>query len=187
MADRKGPASSPASPAAPSVGAAAGAPAKQALFDAAVEVMRKQSEERAAERAAEEARRREQNRVSPIIVGGLAILLAVGVYVAVEQPSWLFPPARPTESREDQEASLRIGMATTMQRIERFRLMQGRLPRTLAEAGASPAGITYEMREGDRYTLRGSNGPVELTLNSGDSLPRFVGNSFRVIALRAHQ
>lgn len=187
MTDRQGPASSPASPAASSAAGGAGAGAKQALFDAAVEVMRKQSEERAAERAAEEARRREQSRLSPIIVGGLAILLAMGVYVAVEQPSWLFPPERPAESREAQEASLRIGMATTMQRIERFRLMQGRLPRTLAEAGSSPAGITYEMREGDRYTLRGTNGPVELTLNSGDSLPVFVGNSFRIIALRAHQ
>ena len=187
MADRKGPASSSAPPPAPPAGGSPGTPPKQALFDAAVEVMRKQSEERAAERAAEEARRREQSRVSPIIAGGLTILLAVGVYVAVEQPTWLFPPARPAESRETREASLRIGMATTMQRVERFRLMQGRLPRTLAEAGSSPSGITYEMREDDRYTLRGANGPVELTLNSGDSLPVFVGNSFRILASRSHQ
>jgi hypothetical protein len=149
--------------------------------------MRKQSEERAAERAAEEARRREQSRVSPIIAGGLTIILAAGVYVAVEQPTWLFPPPPPVESQETQEASLRIGLATTMQRIERFRLAQGRLPRTLAEAGSSPAGITYDMREGDRYTLRGTNGPVRLTLNSEDSLPIFVGNSFRVLAARVHR
>ena len=183
MADRKGPASPSASPPAPPTGGAPGTPPRQALFDAAVEVMRKQSEER----AAAEARRREQSRVSPIIAGGLTILLAVGVYVAVEQPTWLFPPARPAESRETQEASLRIGLATTMQRIERFRLVQGRLPLTLAEAGSSPSGITYEMREGDRYTLRGTNGPVELTLNSGDSLPVFVGSSFRILAARSHQ
>ena len=183
MADRIVPAPTP-SPA-PSAG---GAPrAKQALFDAAVDVVRKQSEERAAERAAEEARRRQQSRVSPIIAVGLTILLGVGVYMGVEQPAWLFPPAPPMESRETQDASLRISMATTMQRIERFRLAQGRLPRSLAEAGTNAAGISYEQREGDRYVLRGTSGPVQLSLSSGDSLPAFVGNSFRVLAMRAHR
>ena len=183
MADRIVPAPTP-SPA-PSAG---GAPrAKQALFDAAVDVVRKQSEERAADRAAEEARRRQQSRVSPIIAVGLTILLGVGVYMGVEQPAWLFPPAPPMESRETQDASLRISMATTMQSIERFRFAQGRLPRSLSEAGTSAAGLSYEQREGDRYVLRGTNGPVQLTLNSGDSLPAFVGNSFRVLALRTHR
>jgi len=149
--------------------------------------MRKQSAERAAERAADDVRRRDQSRVSPIIAGGLTIILAAAVYLAVEQPTWLFPPAPPVESQETREASLRIGMATTMQRIERFRLAQGRLPRTLAEAGSSPAGVTYEPREGDRYTLRGTNGSIRLTLKSEDSLPLFVGNSFRVLALRSHR
>jgi len=99
----------------------------------------------------------------------------------------LFPLPPPVESQETQEASLRIGMATTMQRVERFRVAQGRLPRSLAEAGSSPSGITYEQREGDHYVLRGSNGPVRLMLNSGDSLPQFVGNSFRVLAQRSRR
>lgn len=187
MAEPDAPTSPSPSPAAPAVSRTPGMAPKQALFDAAVEVMRKQSEERAAERAAEEARRRRESRVSPVILAGLAFLLAVGLYVGVEQPDWLFPPARPTESRETREASLRIGMATTMQRIERFRLRHDRLPRTLAEAGSSPAGITYERREGEHYTLRGSNGSVRLTLNSGDSLPVFVGNSFEVLAVRSRR
>jgi hypothetical protein len=160
---------------------------KQALFDAAVDVVRKQSEERAAERAAEEVRRREQSRVSPVVAVGLTIILGLGVYIAVEQPAWLFPPPPPVESRETQDASLRISMATTMQRIERFRIAQGRLPRSLAEAGSNAAGISYEQREGDRYVLRGTNGPIQLALNSGDSLPGFVGNSFRVLTLRSHR
>ena len=160
---------------------------KQALFDAAVEVMRKQAEERTAQREAEEARRREQGRVSPIIAGGLTIILAVGVYLAVEQPSWLFPTPPRVESQEMQEASLRIGMATTAQRIERFRLVQGRLPRSLAEAGSSASDISYEQREGDRYVIRGANGAVHLVLNSSDSLALFVGNSFHLLAQRSHR
>ena len=162
-------------------------PHKQALFDAAVEVVRKQGQERQAERALAAKRELERKRVSPIIAGGLAILLGVGVYLAVEQPTWLLPTAPKPESAAEQDASLRIGMATTMQRIERFRMAQGRLPRSLAEAGAAAAHITYEQHEGDRYTLRGENGPVHLTLNSGDALPGFVGNSFRVLSERSHK
>jgi len=165
-----------------------GSPAsKQALFDAAVDVVRKQAQERTAEREAEEARHREQSRMSPIIAAGLTILLAVGVYLAVEQPTWLFPTYPPAESRDVQEASLRISMATTAQRVDRFRMVQGRLPRTLAEAGSSPGGVTYEQREGDRYVLTGTNGPVHIVLNSGDSLGLFVGNSFQVLAQRVHR
>jgi hypothetical protein len=162
-------------------------PHKQALFDAAVDVVRKQGEERQAERALAAKRERERTRVSPIIAGGLTILLGVAVYLGVEQPTWLLPTPPKAESTAAQEASLRIGMATTMQRIERFRVAQGRLPRTLGEAGAAPAGITFEQHEGDRYVLRGENGPVRLTLSSGDSLAGFVGNSFRVLAERSHQ
>jgi hypothetical protein len=162
-------------------------PHKQALFDAAVEVVRKQGEERQAERALAAKQELERKRVSPIIAGGLTILLGVGIYLAVEQPTWLLPTAPKPESTAAQDASLRIGMATTMQRIERFRMAQGRLPRSLAEAGAATAYVTYEQHEGDRYTLRGENGTVHLTLNSGDALPGFVGNSFRVLAERSHK
>lgn len=189
MSERTAPRSTsipaPASPSAsPSVGPSGN---KQALFDAAVEVMRKQAAERSAEQEAEAARRREQSRVSPIIAAGLTIILAVGVYLAVEQPSWLFPTPPVAESQELQEASLRIGMATTAQRIERFRVGQGRLPRSLNEAGSSPNGIVYEQREGDRYVLKGANGPVRVVLNSGDSLALFVGNSFKVLAERTRR
>lgn len=160
---------------------------KQALFDAAVEVVRKQGEERQAERALAAKREHERRRVSPVIAAGLTILLGVAVYIGVEQPTWLLPTPPKLESTAAQEASLRIGMATTMQRIERYRVAQGRLPRTLREAGAAPAGITYEQHESDRYVLRGENGPVRLTLSSGDSLAGFVGNSFGILAERSHR
>ncbi len=168
-------------PASPPVG---GQSSKQALFDAAVEVMRKQAEE---QREEEARRRREQSRFSPIIAAGLTILLAVGVYLAVERPTWIFPEAPLAESREVQEASLRIGMATTAQRIERFRAGQGRLPRTLSEAGSSASGIIYEPGPGNRYVLRGANGSVRLTLSSSDTLRAFVGQSFQVLSQRVRR
>jgi len=175
------PAGAAPSPASPPAGPQAN---KQALFDAAVEVMRKQAEEQQAEEA---RRKREQSRFSPIIAVGVTILLAVGLYVGVERPTWLFSEAPPVESPEIQEASLRIGLATTAQRIERFRAARGRLPRALSEAGSRPSGIVYEQRPSNGYVLRGANGPVHLTLSSTDSLPGFVGNSFQVLAQRARR
>ncbi len=175
------PAGAAPSPASPPAGPQAN---KQALFDAAVEVMRAQAEEREAEEA---RRRREQGRFSPVVATALTIALAAAAYVAIERPTWIFPETPPAESQEIREASLRIGMATTAQRIERFRMAQGRLPRTLSESGSSATGIVYEPRGGNQYVLRGANGPVRLTLSSSDSLRAFVGQSFQAISQRARR
>src|SRR5687767_13970946 len=91
---------------------------KQALLEAAQDVVRKQAEQR---RAALEAERNARSRVSPFVAVGSAIILVVLAYVAVERPAWLFPPPPVSESAELREASLRIGMASAAQRIEKFR------------------------------------------------------------------
>lgn len=161
---------------------------KQALYDAVGDVIRKQAEERKAEKAAEAKRtRRETRRVSPIIVTCVAILVSVGAYVAIETPEWLFPKPLAAESSAEREASLRMGMATTAQRIERYRQQNGRLPVTLAQAGSMIEDITYERNGDANYTLRGMNGPVALTYRSSDPISVFVGNSFQVLAQRARR
>jgi hypothetical protein len=157
---------------------------KQALLEAAQDVVRQQAEDR---RAEQEAARRARGRISPIVAVGCAIILLVVAYAAVERPVWLFPPPLPVESAEVQEASLRIGMATAAQRIERFRRARSRLPRTLAESGGSLQGIRYERIDSLTYMLRGTRGPVTLAFRSTDSLKTFVGGSFEVIARRTRR
>ena len=56
--------------------------------------------------------------------------------------------------------------------------------RTLSEAGTRVEGMTYEALGSDGWRLVGTNGGVELTLTSHDSLPRFLSNSFEVISRR---
>lgn len=155
---------------------------KRALLEAAQEVVRRQAEQRKAEL---EAAQRERSRISPIIAVGSAIILVVVAYVAVERPTWLFPKPPVVESSEVREASLRIGMASAAQRIEKYRQTRHRLPRTLAETGGTLHGIRYERTDSLTYTLRGSSGPVALTLRSTDSLRTFVGSSFDVIGRRS--
>jgi hypothetical protein len=137
---------------------------KQALFEAAQEVVRRQADERRAQLEAERAAR---SRISPIVAVGCAIILIVLAYAAVERPTWLFPRPPVTESPEVQEASLRIGMAAVAQRVEKFRDTRDRLPRSLA------------------YTIHGARGRLSLMLRSTDSLKTFLGSSFDVIARRS--
>jgi hypothetical protein len=157
---------------------------KQALYEAFGDVMRQQAETREAERAAAAAQQRERSRVSPIIVVGVAILALAGGYVAVEQPTWLFPPPVHADTREEREAGLRIGMATAVQQIERYRQEQGRLPSTLSEAGSTMPGITYTQTGRSSYLVRGINGPVELSYRSSEPLRDFVGDSYALLARR---
>jgi hypothetical protein len=157
---------------------------KQALLEAAQEVVRKQAADRAAEL---EAERRARTRVSPIVAVGCAVLLVMGAYVAVERPTWIFPKPATVETQEMREASLRIGMAAAAQRIEKYRQARNRLPRTMAETGGVPHGIRYERSGAQTYTLYGSSGGVTLTLQSTDSLRTFVGSSFDIIARRTRR
>jgi hypothetical protein len=155
---------------------------KQALLEAAQEVVRKQAEDRKAELDAE---RRARSRISPLVAMGSAILLVMVAYIAVERPTWLFPHPPVPESAEVQEASLRIGMAAVAQRVERFREQRRRLPRTLAEAGSAAEHIRYERLDSLSYRLQGTRGPLTLTYRSSDSLRIFVGASFEAIARRS--
>jgi hypothetical protein len=172
----------PTTAGAPSAPASPPPTGKQALFEAAQEVLRKQADERRAQMEAERAAR---SRLSPVVALGCALILVALAYVAVERPTWLFPKPLVPESPEVQEASLRIGMASVAQRVEKFRDTRDRLPRSLAETGGALQGITYERSDSLTYTIHGARGQLSLVLRSTDSLKTFLGSSFEVIARRS--
>jgi hypothetical protein len=158
-------------------------PQKQALLEAFDSVLKKQAEDREAEQREAAARRRARNGVRPAIVALALVAIALCGYLYVARPEWLFP-SNTTEAVAIKEASLRIGMANAAQHIERYRQSTGRVPRTLAEAGTQPAGMAYERVDSAGWRLVGSHAGIELTLGSDEPLPRFLGNSFEVIARR---
>ena len=157
---------------------------KQALLDAFDTVLKQQAETREAELREAEARRRARRRVRPWVSALAVLSLALCSYLYVERPEWLFPTAAIPETMALKEASLRIGMANVAQHLERYRQRTGALPRTLAESGSRVSGMTYEPIGSATWRLVGTNGGIELTLTSQDSLPRFLGNSFEVISRR---
>jgi hypothetical protein len=156
---------------------------KQALIEAFDTVLKTQAEAREAERAADEARRRRRGVSRLLMVLCTTVVVFVGVYLSVERPEWVFPTSAEAESVATREASMRIMLANAAQHIERYKQQTGQLPTSLRQAGAHATGIAYEPTP-TGYRLRGDDGEVSLTFTSGESLPRFVGNSFEVIARR---
>lgn len=157
---------------------------KQALLEAFDTVLKQQAEAREAELREAEARRRAKRRVRPSIAAAAVLSLALCSYIYIERPEWVFPYAAVPEPVALREASLRIGMANVAQHLERHRQRTGSLPRTLSEAGTRVSGMLYEPRGSSSWRLVGTNGGVEITLTSQDSLPPFLGNSFEVISRR---
>lgn len=158
-------------------------PEKKALLEAFDTVLKVQAEEREA-RLAEAAARRRHGASRLLMVVSTTLLLFTGIYLYVERPAWVFPAPPTPESLAVREASLRIGVANAAQHVERYRQHTGRLPATLVEAGAHDDGLTY-VRRGSGYQILGEQGDVSVAYDSDDSLTRFVGNSFKVIARRS--
>jgi hypothetical protein len=158
------------------------ATAKRALLDAFDNVLKTQADERESRRLAAEARRRSTgSRI--VMLMSVVVLAFTGGYLYVERPDWVFPRPPAPESPVVREASLRISIANAAQHIERYRQRNGRLPATLADAGATTPGLVYEPGI-TSYQLHALLAGTTLSYQSGQSLERFVGNSFAVIVRR---
>src|SRR6267142_518784 len=111
-----------------------------------------------------------------IAMGLTAALLAT---LLILQPVWLFPRP-PAESPALKEASLRVRIYVEIDRVDRFKGANGRLPNTLIEAGGDSIGLEYHPR-GEHYSITGTNDGVSLTYSSGSSARAFLGNSYQLI------
>jgi hypothetical protein len=158
-------------------------PEKKALLEAFDTVLKAQADEREARRAEAEARRhRGVSRLLMVVCTTIAVF--VGVYLYVERPDWVFPTPPTPESLVMREASLRISVANAAQHVERFRQRTGRLPATLAEAGAHGGGLEY-VPASTSYKLTADTESIRLTYDSSQPLAKFVGNSFKIITRRS--
>ena len=162
---------------------ASASPEKKALLAAFDTVLQTAAEEREIERLAAEARRRSRGASRLLLVVCTVVLTFASVYLYVERPEWVFPVPPAPESPAVRQASLRISVANAAQHIQRYRLQRGQFPTTLEQAGATAAGISYE-RTAAGYQLEGEGDNVRVSFTSGESLTRFIGNSFEVIARR---
>lgn len=178
MAQPPRPSGSPQHPRPSGTPAPGGSPDRRALLEAYQNLVRAEAEKKA---AGPELRGVRPNRV-PFWTFTAVLILALGAMLLTE-PAWLFTQPK-AESREVQEASLRVQMFVEIERLERFRADSGRPPATAAEAGiAAGTNILYEA-EGTGYRLLGRNGPITLTYNAGMAPADFLGNAYQIIRAR---
>jgi hypothetical protein len=159
-------------------------PQKKALLEAFDTVLKTAAEARELERLAAEARRRGRGISRLLLVVCTTILVFVSVYLYVERPEWAFPTPSTPESTAVRQASLRISVANAVQHVERYRQQRGKLPATLEQAGANTVGLSFQPTTAG-YEIAGEGDGVRVSFMAGQSLTRFIGNSFEVIARRS--
>jgi hypothetical protein len=115
----------------------------------------------------------------------LPVGLNLGVlaaYLLIAPPAWVVmnPIAPPPEPQ--QVEGLRTAMYFATTRIDNFRIQNGRLPSSLAEAGVSYQGIDYTPQGDSTYVLVSSVGEETVVFNSAvQTANEWVGNLSRRI------
>ena len=74
-------------------------------------------------------------------------------------------------------------MANAVQHVSLYRQKQGKLLAMLEQAGATGAGITYQPTA-EGYEVAGEADGVRVAYTAGQSLTKFIGNSFELISRR---
>jgi hypothetical protein len=153
-------------------------PEKRALIEAYDQVLKAQAEKAAQE--PKKPRRPIRPYVSPVL---LVLSLGFAVYLAAAQPAWLISPPPPPESPATSEASLRLAMYATAQRVNIYRDRTGSLPDSLDQVPSSFDGVSY-LRLADGYQLDGTAGPLHLTYHSTEPITDLVKQSYNVVVKR---
>lgn len=144
-------------------------------YEALLEVLEHEKTQAARADAQDEADRRER-RARRMPYWPVAALLVITAWL------WIFPPAflrldpPPPQPVEQEEAALRFTVYIQAQRIKAFRQANGRLPRTLEEAGEPLPGMRYTVLQPGLYQLTASTDRMTLTYRSDLPLEEFVGS-----------
>ncbi|MGH7586956.1 MAG: hypothetical protein ACREMH_11970 [Gemmatimonadales bacterium] len=126
-------------------------------------------------------RQRSRRPVSKLLVAGLLTFTSLTAWLLIARPDWIFAPTASAQSPQQLEAGLRIGLYLEARRIHEYQARRGRPPRALTEAGGSPAGSHYTLRDDGRWTLEAAQAGQSLRITSDDSLSTFLGTSFTTI------
>ena len=154
---------------------------KSDLYEAALAAV-KDREEAAFSRP----RRRAQSRF-PWFAVMLPLILAAGALLLL-RPVWLIGPTTPDqETPAIAAASLRLTLLRERQHVLDYQKANGRLPRTLAEAGITSQDIRYETQGDNAFRLSANAGDSLIVLSSSDSMRAFLGETLRAIRNRGRQ
>lgn len=124
------------------------------------------------------ARRRRRSRLRR---GALVVAWVAMAYVWLASPSWTRVEPPPEQSVASEARSLRLNVFLQSQAIESYRLMRGRLPDVLQQAGPPFPGMDYRLKDSRSYELEGRSRRVRLRYESGQSPLDFVGSAAEIL------
>lgn len=114
----------------------------------------------------EAAKKKAPPKPQPIWMLPLGLTLAVlATFLLVAPPPWVVVNPIAAQSPDDVYEKLKNAIYIQAQRIEGYRMLNGRYPPSLAEAGVSVEGLDY-MPNGDNYTLISTAGDRDVVFNS---------------------
>jgi hypothetical protein len=143
----------------------------QEAADAVAAVMKHAAERDAASRV--KTRPRSPSRWALPVGVNLGVL---ALYLLVFTPDWVTVRPIPAPDPAARVESLRLAMYIQMKQIEAYRIANGRLPATLAEAGTVAPGVDY-VPQGTTYLLIATAGETVLRYESSQSADDFVGSA----------
>lgn len=121
------------------------------------------------------AKKKTAQKPQPIWMLPLGLTMAVlATFLLIAPPSWVVVNPIAAQAPEDQLQSVRAAIAIYGQRIEGYRITNGRYPRTLAEAGVTVEGFEYTLR-GESYELASTVGGRRISFNSASESLRDWG------------
>ena len=95
------------------------------------------------------------------------------MYLLIAPPNWIVVNPIDPPDLAAQSDDLKRAMWFQAQRIESYRIQNGRLPAQLADAGSFIPDVQY-VREGDRYQLIGMIGEVPVIWDSTGTNTEFA-------------
>jgi hypothetical protein len=105
-------------------------------------------------------------KARPIWMLPLGLMMSVFAgFLLVAPPAWVVVNPIAAQAPEEQLLNVRTAIAIYGQKVETYRITNGRLPSTLAEAGVTVPGIDYTP-QGESYLLIASVGGQDVVFNS---------------------
>ena len=154
-------------------------PEKRALIDAYESALKASAERRDSSAGPSGPR-----RTRPVFWVILLLALGGAGAIAMLRPEWIGIEAALVEPPAVREASLRLAVALTAQRVLRYQREHGQFPTTLAEAGAVMPGVIYQPSRDGIYEISAADGDLTVLYRSTTSLRTFVGNSYEAVRRR---
>ena len=127
-----------------------------------------------------------RSRARPVLSIVLCtLLLAASAYSWIERPEHIWGPSGQAPSPVVERANARLMLVILAQRLEAVRARTGHYPLSLAEAGETVGGISYEVVGDTGFVLMARSAADTIVLRAHEDPNEFLGKTVELISGRS--